>query len=119
MNVGLAIDIGRQRSCGPMVAPELGESPEQLLRPDRVPSRHECDGIARRPRFIEAPPPPTLEDGVKREIRVDGIKDIGAWVNASLHGVASQEIMAKAVNRGAGQSIKTKPCVLQGLTLGH
>ena len=59
--------------------------------------------VAGRPRFIEATAPPALENGVKREIRLHGIKDIGAGLNAGLHGVASQEIVAKAVNRRAGQ----------------
>jgi hypothetical protein len=66
-------------------------------------SARESNGVAGRPRFIEATAPPALENGVKREIRLHGIKDIGAGVNAGLHGVASQEIVAKAVNRRAGQ----------------
>ena len=63
--------------------------------------------------FAEPASQPPLENRPEREVRLHGFEDFCPGIDVCLYGVAAEQRMAEAVNRGGGEFVKAKAALFE------
>ena len=100
-----------------MLAPEFRELTQQFLGADRVHLCNACDRIIPRAKLVESPAQPAFEYRRVSEFALHFVENLSAGIDSSFHGIDAQQVVAEAMDRGAGELVEVLARGSQGFLL--